>query len=54
MVLRYNWPRTAFDKAWRRRVDDKEWDEESDEVWRGRDRSGRYGRRLSEAVGDDI
>ena len=34
------------DDVLRRSVDDNAWDEESDEVWRGPDRSGRYGRAL--------
>jgi hypothetical protein len=36
----------SLDKVLRRSVDDNAWDEESDEVWRGRDRSSRYGRVL--------
>jgi fructose-1,6-bisphosphatase/inositol monophosphatase family enzyme len=35
---------SSLDKVLRRSVDDNAWDEESDEVWRGMDRSSRYGR----------
>jgi hypothetical protein len=38
---------SSLDKVLRRSVDDNAWDEESDEVWRGMDRSSRYGRALS-------
>ena len=31
-----------FDEVLRRSVDDNVWDKESDEVWRGGERSGRY------------
>ena len=34
---------SSLDKVLRRSVDDNAWDEESDEVWRGMDRSSRYG-----------
>ena len=37
---------SSLDEGLRRSVDDKAWDEESDEVWRGMDRSSRYGRAL--------
>jgi hypothetical protein len=37
---------SSLDKVLRRSVDDNAWDEESDEVWRGMDRSSRYGRAL--------
>ena len=37
---------SSLDKVLRRSVDDNAWDEESDEVWRGMDRSSRYGRVL--------
>jgi hypothetical protein len=37
---------SSLDKVLRRSVDDNAWDEESGEVWRGRDRSSRYGRVL--------
>ncbi len=36
---------TGFNEM-RRSVDDNAWDEESDEVWHGMDRSSRYGRVL--------
>jgi hypothetical protein len=36
-------PSISLDKVLRRSVDDNARDEESDEVWRGRDRSSRYG-----------
>ena len=39
-------PSMSLDKVLRRSVNDNAWDEESDEVWRGRDRSSRYGRVL--------
>jgi hypothetical protein len=39
-------PSISPDKVLRRSVDDNAWDEESDEVWRGMDRSNRYGRAL--------
>ena len=39
-------PSISLDKVLRRSVDDNAWDEESDEVWRGSDRSSRYGRVL--------
>jgi hypothetical protein len=39
-------PSMSLDKVLRRSVDDNAWDEESDEVWRGRDRSSRYGSAL--------
>ena len=39
-------PSISLDKVLRRSVDDNAWDEERDEVWRGMDRSSRYGRVL--------
>jgi hypothetical protein len=45
--------KNRLDEVLRRSVDDNVWDKESDEVWRGGERSGGYGRSLSKAVSDD-